>query len=438
METWMRISLLLCVYGFFREFRPSDSFLTVFLSGEWRNVTAEDVTKEVYPYATYSYLSQLVVAFLITDMLRYKPLIVVSACFGIVIWIMLLWTKSLGALQTVEVFYGTYMATEVAYYTYIYAKVERDKYQQVTGFTKAAVLCARFLAGVVAQLLVSFHLMDLRELNYISLGSQIISLAWALSLPAVGGSMYFHTPTENHLPRNSSVPITLSRAINPTDNRIFTQDGINWMKFRRAWRLLWNHFTISYSNPVVIQWSFWWALAMCGFMQVQLYIQFLWQQINPDHANIYNGAVEALLTILGALGAFAAGYLDSKKFDRWDLWILTLCSTIEGCTLIWGALTDSVWISYVAYVIFGTIYYFMITVASVNIAKKLLEDSFAMVFAFNTMAALMFQTLLTVAVISESGFELKAREQFVVYGGYFIALAVVYGITSIVSSIKRM
>ncbi len=64
------------------------------------------------------------------------------------------------------------MATEVAYYTYIYAKVERDKYQQVTGFTKAAVLCARFLAGVVAQLLVSFRLMDLRQLNYISLGCE--------------------------------------------------------------------------------------------------------------------------------------------------------------------------------------------------------------------------------------------------------------------------
>lgn len=74
---------------------------------------------------------------------------------------------------------------------------------------------------------------------------------------------------------------------------------------------------------------------------------------------------------------------------------------------------------------------------SVNIAKKLLEDSFAMCFAFNTMLALMFQAILTVAVISKSGFELNAREQFVVYGIYFIALAVIYGITSIVSSFKK-
>lgn len=195
------------------------------------------------------------------------------------------------------------MATEVAYYTYIYAKVERDKYQQVTGFTKAAVLSARFLAGVVAQLLVSFHLMDLRQLNYISLGcewsvlyanilsqlyndnnkllllfficthnvAQIISLAWALLLPSVSGSMYFHVAAAAHLHRDSNEQIKLAYSVNRTDHNICTQDGIDWLKFRRAWRLLWNHFTISYSNPVVIQWSFWWALAMCGFMQVNLW-----------------------------------------------------------------------------------------------------------------------------------------------------------------------
>lgn len=71
MEAWMKVSLLLCTYGFFREFRPSEPFLTDFLSGEWRNITAEQVTKDVYPWATYSYLTQLIVAFLITDILRY-------------------------------------------------------------------------------------------------------------------------------------------------------------------------------------------------------------------------------------------------------------------------------------------------------------------------------------------------------------------------------
>lgn len=70
--------------------------------------------------------------------------------------------------------YGTYMATEVAYYTYIYAKVERDRYQLVTGFTKSAILAGRFLGGVVAQLMISFSLMNVRDLNYIAFGCKYL------------------------------------------------------------------------------------------------------------------------------------------------------------------------------------------------------------------------------------------------------------------------
>ena len=64
------------------------------------------------------------------------------------------------------------MAAEIAYYTYMYAKVEKSKYQKVTGHARAAILSGRFLASVLAQLIVSFDWMDLRELNYISLGGK--------------------------------------------------------------------------------------------------------------------------------------------------------------------------------------------------------------------------------------------------------------------------
>lgn len=62
------------------------------------------------------------------------------------------------------------MAAEVAYYTYIYAKVDRDRYQVVTGHTRSSILAGRFLAGILAQILYSYELMDVRELNYISFG----------------------------------------------------------------------------------------------------------------------------------------------------------------------------------------------------------------------------------------------------------------------------
>lgn len=62
---------------------------------------------------------------------RYKPLILVSGLSGVIVWAMLIWTDSLLHLQILEVFYGTYLASEVAYYTYIYAKVDREHYDQV-------------------------------------------------------------------------------------------------------------------------------------------------------------------------------------------------------------------------------------------------------------------------------------------------------------------
>ncbi len=46
-----------------------------------------------------------------------------------------------------QVTYGIATSTEVAYYTYIYAKVERKYYQRVTSFTRASLLMGRFLSG---------------------------------------------------------------------------------------------------------------------------------------------------------------------------------------------------------------------------------------------------------------------------------------------------
>lgn len=54
----------------------------------------------------------------------------------------------------------------------MYAKVEKSKYQKVTGNARAAILAGRFLASVIAQLLVSFKVMNLRDLNFLTLGGK--------------------------------------------------------------------------------------------------------------------------------------------------------------------------------------------------------------------------------------------------------------------------
>ena len=54
---------------------------------------------------------------------RYKPVIVFEGISYIATWCMLLWANGVGWMQSMEFAYGIATSTEVAYFTYIYAKV---------------------------------------------------------------------------------------------------------------------------------------------------------------------------------------------------------------------------------------------------------------------------------------------------------------------------
>lgn len=157
------------------------------------------------------------------------------------------------------------MATEVAYYTYIYAKVDKQHYLKVTSHTRAAILTGRFVASSLGQVLVSTETMDYRQLNFITFGAQIASTLWAICLPNVETSLYFH--------RNSE----------PNDGLMTGADvkkNVQKSRFRQAFGLLWSHFHSAYSNVNILVWSLWYAVAMCGYLQVISYIQVLWTNID--------------------------------------------------------------------------------------------------------------------------------------------------------------
>jgi len=64
-------------------------------------------------------------------------------------------------------------------------------------------------------------------------------------------------PTENALERNNF------------DAGCKLQDGnIPENQWENAHYYLWKDFTSAYTNLYVLKWSFWWALATCGFLQV--------------------------------------------------------------------------------------------------------------------------------------------------------------------------
>lgn len=144
-----------------------------------------------------------------------------------------------------------------------------------------------------------------------------------------------------------------------------SDDEIETKKFScsNAINLIVLHVRSSYSKFDVIIWSIWWTVAMCGFLQIQSYIQLLWKEIDPLEESVFNGAVEAAITLCGAAGAVVAGFMESKQFKRYEIFILILCTLCEAGLMLWSSVTTSLWSCYCAYVAFGTVYHFMITIA---------------------------------------------------------------------------
>lgn len=81
---------------------------------------AHQVNNEVFPVWTYCYLAVLVPVFLLTDWLRYKPVVVFQGISLFITTALLRWTKTVPGMQATQCFYAMVTASEVAYFSYIY------------------------------------------------------------------------------------------------------------------------------------------------------------------------------------------------------------------------------------------------------------------------------------------------------------------------------
>ncbi|EDW84163.2 uncharacterized protein Dwil_GK13289 [Drosophila willistoni] len=427
--SWLKISCLLCVFGFLRELRPSESYHAEIIMGEWYNVTPDQVIRQVYPIGTYSYLALLFIVFLITDFLRYKPLIIANALAGIICWGLLIWIKSLLGMQIAEVFYGFYQAAEVAYYTYIYAKVDKQYYPRVTSHTRAAMFVGKLVASSLAQLMIGMEWMNFKELLYITVSCQVLALFWAFGLPKVESSLYFHQKPKLRVESTTaSQPIETNAAEVEATKGTTAQGQETPQSSGNNVHTLWSHFHNAYTNPIALQWSLWYAVGLAGYLQITNYMQVLWKSFDDEPEIVWNGAVDAAFTALAALSSLLAGYLHVGRLkSRTSLLSLAFLSVLEGGCVLLSTWTSTVYMSYLGYVLFGGLYGFSITVASAELASCLLEDSFALIFGINTFLALIIQSLLTLVVVSETGnLNLTTPEQFTVYAYYLIGIGVLY------------
>nr|CAD7462948.1 unnamed protein product [Timema tahoe] len=436
MESWIKISLFLCLFGFLKEFRPSEPFIVDFLLSDRVNLTDEVINQEIFPTGTYCNCIWLVLVLLATDLLRYKPIIILEAIGGIGCWALLSFSTNYVSMIMAQVLYGLFIATEVAYFTYMYAIVDREHYQQVTSHTRTAYLLGRSISGVLAQLFMSTNVMDSHQLNYLTLGSLCLATVWAILLPPAKENVYFRrisqgsgneasSGTKHHVQQQTSAEMVVSTQPLPSDTDTMTY----CQRCGKIYTLLWRDFVAAFTNWYVVKWSIWWALATCGYLQVAhlvirvlcvictkepshyipndyvmcsrgvgtkgggegpilsvlrcvgeslpfrdgstgagmitTYVQLLYETIleenKQDDNELYNGAVEALSTLLGACATLACSWLKVDWRTNGET-ALALCSLVEAAILFVSSQSQVMWLAYFCYVMFVVVYYAMFTI----------------------------------------------------------------------------
>ena len=88
-------TFILCTYGFLKEMKPSEPFLTPYLNSSFKHIDQKALSDEVYPIATYANFVFLFLVFLATDVLRYKPLIVLESLAYLATRAILVWGEYL-------------------------------------------------------------------------------------------------------------------------------------------------------------------------------------------------------------------------------------------------------------------------------------------------------------------------------------------------------
>lgn len=421
---WVFPTVLLSLYGFFANCRPAEPFLTPYLVGP-KNISEEVVTNYLFPIWTYSYLSLLCPVFLLTDLLRYKPLIVAQGLFLVTNYIILSFANSLPALTYLQFNFAVVTSTEVAYFSYIYSVIPPERYQRATGYVRSAMLAGYTFGAILGQMLISLANTSYFHVNTVTLSLMIVALCISLSLPMPQHGVFF---------KKKQVEVSMDTMNEVADGgssrdleKEVTGRSVKICEYiKTSGKQMWESLKESYSSRRLVQWSLWWALATAGYGQVFNYVQLMWDHIEPSStSSVYNGGVEAVCALVGAAAAFSVGYIQVQ----WGVWgelSLGVFSAVgAGCVFLMG-LTNSIWLSYAGYAIFKASYMFLITITMFQIAVNLSMECYALTFGINSFVALTLQTILTAIVVDNTALGLDIATQFLVYGGYYSIISVLF------------
>ncbi|XP_012556538.2 thiamine transporter 1 isoform X1 [Hydra vulgaris] len=446
---WVKAAILTCLYGFFKELKPSAPFLTPFLNSTYKHIDIKDINDRIYPMRTYSDLTFLVVVFLSADLLRYKFFIVLESLARLTAVALLCFENGVFMMQIMQAADGIGDANEIVYYSYIYTVVDEIYFQKVTSYTRAAVLFGRGAACILGQTLLSTKATNLLVLGYISISSVSLAVIISLTLPNPLKNIFVKklpNHSESFVSCQETEKLNEVSNIEPNqqkvvDNKKESGQLSNCFFVYDVCRLkmstMFQEFIKSFQNKELCIWSIWWALSECGSSHVENYVMNLWAVISSDK-EIYNGAVLATGTILGGLVIILFQFLKNAQLKYLGEVLISVVSIIMAAFLFVMANTTVIWVAYICHIFFRTLHVLILTISSFRVAVNVETSGYGLIFAFNTLVAKALESLLTFIIVDRKGLDLNQRTQYIVYAAYFGIIGIAFLSRPCIRLIRRI
>src|SRR5690606_19756839 len=97
------------------------------------------------------------------------------------------------------------------------------------------------------------------------------------------------------------------------------------------------------------------------------------------------------------------------NWEKWGEPVLVIISILDAVFLALFAQTNSVYVMYFCYIFYRTFYQVMLAIAQWNIAKKMVTDSYGLVFGVDSFISLVMQSILMRVVTDKRGLGMQVR-----------------------------
>uniref|UniRef100_A0AC34FF46 Thiamine transporter 2 n=1 Tax=Panagrolaimus sp. ES5 TaxID=591445 RepID=A0AC34FF46_9BILA len=139
---------------------------------------------------------------------------VVEALMLTCVWGLFVWGTTVWQMTLAYLLYGVASASETAYYSYLYAVVDKEHYKKITSYTRTSIMLGQFFAYSGGQIIYSAGWVSYKFLNDFSFGAEIFALGVALICPSVKRRLpAIETDTEPASNSNESVKTNSSDSV---------------------------------------------------------------------------------------------------------------------------------------------------------------------------------------------------------------------------------